>query len=247
MKEECNSFTFQLLPFTFFNMAIVKLSTGERRRLSVFFTCLVLAALAWVITTLSNPYSYTVKRVLNFRNIPQKRAFRPLQSDTVDATVRGTGWQMLFSGINAQNKPVTIDLHTLESENYVVLSSQLRLINDRDTSSNIIAFSPDTLYFDFSNRSIKRVPVKLVAALKYMPQFAQSNNAVVKPAYVTITGPSERIDKITEWDTDSLLADNVNATIRQRVNLNASEGNITISPKTVDVVVPKKRCKYRLN
>jgi YbbR domain-containing protein len=219
-------------------MALVKLSAGEQRRLSAFITCLFLAAFAWVITALANPYDFTVKRVLVYRNPPLKRAFHSLQSDTVSVTVRGSGWQMLFAKIN-RKMPVNVDLQPLTTSNYVVLSTQLNQINGSDTSQRVISFNPDTLFFDFSNRMVKRVPVRLLTSIKYQRQFAQSSNAVVHPAFVTLDGPSSRISKITEWDTDSLLAGDVNATIHTRLNLKqVNEGNMSVYPKSVAVVLP---------
>jgi hypothetical protein len=131
-------------------MAIIKLSVTERRRASAFFTCLALAICGWLVITLSNSYNYTVKEILTFRNAPQKRAFHSLQSDTVNVTVKGNGWQMLLSKINEENKLIKVDLRTLDSEAYVVLSSQLQEINaEKAVNNEIVAFSPDTLYFDF--------------------------------------------------------------------------------------------------
>jgi YbbR domain-containing protein len=220
-------------------MAIVKLSASERRRLSAFFTCLVLAAVAWLFTNLSNPYNFTVKRVISYKNIPQKRAFHSLQSDTVAVTVSGTGWQMLFSKMDDGSKTVSVNLQSLENKNYIALSPQIKQLAISDELHEVIALNPDTLYFDFMNRTVKRVPIKLISDIKYQKQFAQSNNSIIKPAYVTLDGPSNRIDKITEWQTDSLTGDNVNETIRSKVNLqNPNEGNITIYPKAVDVIVP---------
>lgn len=221
-------------------MAIVKLSATERRRLSVFFTCLVLAVLAWIFTTLSNVYNYTVQEVLTYKNAPQKRAFHSLQPDTVKATVQGTGWQMLFSGMNTESKPITIDLSSLESRNFVVLSSQLKQINiKKEITQPIIALDPDTLYFDFSNRLVKKVPVQLMLGIKYRKQFAVSGNVVVKPAYVTVSGPTERLKQIKLWKTDSVKALNVTETINTRVNLQpVKEGNLNVYPKTVQVIVP---------
>jgi YbbR domain-containing protein len=219
-------------------MAIIKLSAVERRRLSVFFTCLVLSALAWFFTTLSNPYNYTVKRVLVYKNIPQKRAFHSLQSDTIQVTVSGTGWQMLFSKMNDENRMINVDLEPLSKGNTVMLNSQIAQIPVNNVNHPVIAFSPDTLYFDFLNRSVRRVPIKLQAGIKYQPQFAQSNNVALKPAYVTLEGPSNRIDSIKQWLTDSLIATNVNGTIRATVGLQHGESNISVYPKSVDVVVP---------
>jgi YbbR domain-containing protein len=221
-------------------MAFVKLSASERRRLSAFFTCLVLAALAWVFTTLSNTYNFTVKEVLSYKNAPQKRAFHSLQPDTINTTLQGTGWQMLFSRMNNANKTISVDLSTLENKDYVVLSSQLKQINDKkEFDEQVVAFSPDTLYFDFSNRAVKRVPVQLVSDIKYQRQFAQSNDISIKPSYVTLSGPGNLIDNIKVWNTDSLRLDSVNETVKTRLDLQqAKEGNIGIYPKSVQVVIP---------
>jgi YbbR domain-containing protein len=221
-------------------MAIVKLSVTERRRLSAFFTCLVLAVVAWLIITLSSSYNYTVKEILNFRNAPLKRAFHSLQSDTVSVTMRGNGWQMLLSKMNEENKTLKVDLGTLDTDAYIVLSSQLHQINaEKAVKNEIIAFTPDTLYFDFTNRSVRRVPVRLIKSIKYQQQFTQSGSSIIKPMYVTISGPSNVIDKITEWHTDSLVLKNIDEDVQTGVNLQApAEGNISIYPKTVQVTVP---------
>jgi YbbR domain-containing protein len=221
-------------------MAIIKLSVIERRRLSAFVTCLVFAIFAWLFTTLSNPYKFTIKQVVAFKNAPQKRAFHPLQSDTVNTIIQGTGWQMLFSKFNEDKKIVTIDLHTLESKNYVVLSTQIKLINaQKDVDHEIIAITPDTLFFDFSSRTVKRVPVELVTAINYQKQFAQSDKVTIKPRYVTISGPAEVLSKITSWKTDSIIMNGANEDFSARVNVQGvKEGNLNVLPKSVMVNIP---------
>jgi YbbR domain-containing protein len=220
-------------------MAIIKLSAIERRRLSAFITCLVVAILAWLFTTLSNPYTYTVKQAINFKNAPLKRAFHPLQSDTIEAVVQGTGWQMLFSKMNKQ-KPISIDLRALDTKSFIVLNAQLKQINlKKEQNHQVIGFNPDTLFFDFSNRTVKKVPVQLVSVIKYQRQFAQSDNVSIKPAYVTISGPAEVLAKIKLWKTDSVKLNGINESFNSRVNLQAvKEGNLEIVPKSVFVNIP---------
>jgi YbbR domain-containing protein len=221
-------------------MPIIKLSAIERRRVSVFFTCLVLAVLAWLVVTFSRTYNFKVKQVLTYKNVPKKRAFHSLQSDTVDVTVKGTGWQMLFSKTNSMNPAIKVDLRSLEYQDYLLLSNQVQSINkSKEYEHEIVSFDPDTLYFDFSHRRVKRVPVKLAMALKYQQQYAQSDDIMIKPRYVTISGPSNVIDKITYWKTDSLKAENVSESINTRIKLApVKEGNIGIYPNSVQVQIP---------
>ncbi|MGZ3778229.1 MAG: CdaR family protein [Mucilaginibacter sp.] len=221
-------------------MALVKLSASERRRASAFFTCLGLAALAWIFTTLSGNFKFDAKAVLSFKNTPRRRAFHSLQSDTVDLTVQGTGWQMLFEKMNGPSKAIEVDLKNLEKQDYVVLSSQLKQINEkRESDQQIVALNPDTLYFDFTDRAVKKVPVRLAANLQYQHQFAQAGDVAIDPAYVTVSGPENVIGKIKSWSTDSLKQDSVDESIRTDLSLQpAKEGNLSVYPRTVKVHVP---------
>jgi len=221
-------------------MPIIKLSATEKRRVSVFVTCLVLAVVAWLLVTFSRTYNFKVKQVLAYKNTPKKRAFHSLQSDTVDVTVKGTGWQMLFSKMNSMNSAIKVDLRSLEYQDYLLLSEQVKAINkSKEYKNEIVSFDPDTLYFDFSHRRVKRVPVHLAMSLKYQQQFAQSDAIIIKPKYVTVSGPSNVIDKINYWTTDSLKATNVSESINTRIKLApVKEGNIGIYPNSVQVKIP---------
>jgi len=221
-------------------MPIIKLSISERRRLSVFVTCLVLALVAWVFATLSGRNNFTVQQTLIFKNAPQRRAFKALQPDTVEVTMQGTGWQMVFSRMHLANQPLTIDLHTLEHRNFIALNTQIAQINRKmDMEHKIIAFNPDTLYFDFTNRMVRKIKVQPVLNVTYQPQYAPADNIIVNPAYVTINGPASVISKINSWKTDTLKATQVNENIKAYMPLQSSrEGNISVYPKTVQVFVP---------
>ncbi|MVN92318.1 YbbR-like domain-containing protein [Mucilaginibacter aquatilis] len=221
-------------------MPIIKLSVSERRRLSVFITCFLIATVAWILATLSGTYSFTVKQAITFKNAPQKRAFRALQPDTVEAIMQGTGWQVLFSKVSSSTEPVKVDLHTLEHSNYIALNTQIAQINKvMDARHKIIAFTPDTLYFDFTNRVVKRVPIEPVLNLTYQQQYQQSEKIQLKPAYVTLNGPGNVIEHITSWKTDTLKLDNVNQPINTTLGLQpVKEGNISIYPKSTQLKVP---------
>ncbi len=221
-------------------MAFIKLSATERRRVSAFFTCLVLAVFAWIFTVLNNSYNYTVKTALTYKNTPQKRAFHSLQSDTVNATVSGSGWEMLFSRVNNDIRSITVDLSSLESKSYVVLSSQLSQVNNRkEIGQQITSFNPDTLYFDFSNRKVKRVPIQLITNIKYRKQFAQAGRITLNPGYVIVNGPASIIDKLTKWPSDTLKLDSINENVSTVLTLQrVKEGNMSVYPKSMRVNIP---------
>lgn len=221
-------------------MAIIKLSKGERRRLSVFFTCLFLAFVAWLLTMLSSQYTYDAKMVVSFTDLPVRRSFKSLQSDTVAAKVQGSGWDLIFSKMNMQDNRVSVKLKALENRSYVLLSSQLKAINEkRAASQQIVAFDPDTLYFDFSSRVVKRVPIVLQYDIKFKRQFIIADDIYLNPNYVTVSGPAEALAKIKYWRTDSLKATDVQDPLDETVRLHpVAESNISIFPKNVRVHIP---------
>lgn len=220
-------------------MPFIKLNKIERRKVAVFITCLAIAIFTWLFFALSNQYEYNIKTVVDYTNLPQKKAFHPLQSDTVTLKIEGTGWKLLFSKIHLLPQTVKVNLKGLGRRNFVTFSEQLRDIN-RNFHSNqrIISVAPDTLYFDFSSRSVKKVPVMLLYKIKFKSGFGINDSIVISPKEVTVTGPKEDIAHINSWDTDTLELKEVNATVNTRIVLKKPSNNITIYPSMVEVKMP---------
>jgi YbbR domain-containing protein len=221
-------------------MPIIKLTNIERKRFGALLACLLLAVGGWLFLALNNKYIYTAKTVLIYKNFPQKKAFHPLQSDTVDLQVEGTGWQLLFARLRVKPQSITISLDKLNNRNYVLFSEQLYNVNNQLlTSQKIISVKPDTLYFDFSRRTVKKVPVQLVSNLNFQPQYGIASDILINPSHVTVSGPLKELQKITSWKTDTLKAKDVQNTIRTRVPMNQSHyNNVSIFPASVEVRVP---------
>ncbi|MNJ98228.1 hypothetical protein D3C87_159910 [compost metagenome] len=221
-------------------MPFIKLTKIERKRILVLLTCLLLAIAAWLFMALNNKYPYTVKTVLKYNSIPQKKAFHPLQSDTVDLEVEGTGWQLLFSRLRIKPQAIAISLEKLNNRNFILFSEQLINVNNQlETSQRIISVKPDTLYFDFSQKTVKRVPVTLVSGLNFAKQYGISSPIEITPNYVTISGPEQELEKIKEWKTDSLKVEDVQSTVKSMVAMNQSKmKNVSIFPSSVEVKVP---------
>jgi YbbR domain-containing protein len=203
-------------------------------------SCLLLAIAGWLVMALNNKYVYTAKTVLVYKNFPQNKAFHPLQSDTVDLQVEGTGWQLLFARMRVNPPSISIGLEKLNNKDYILFSEQLYRVNNQlETSQKIISVRPDTLYFDFSKRTVKRVPVKLLSNLNFVSQYGVANDIEITPDYVTVSGPQEEIGKIKQWETDTLKLSNIQNTTVTRVQMMQNKlKNVSIFPATVEVKIP---------
>ncbi|TDO24758.1 CdaR family protein [Pedobacter duraquae] len=221
-------------------MPFIKLTNIERKRFLVFIACLLLAIAGWLFQALNNKYVYTAKTVLVYKNFPQKKAFHPLQSDTVDLQVEGTGWQLLFARLRVNPQSITISLDKLNNRDYILFSEQLYSVNKQlETSQKIISVRPDTLYFDFSKRTVKRVPVKLVSNFGFAPQYGVSDDIEITPNYVTVSGPQQDIEQINDWKTDTLSLQHIQNTTITRVAMTQNKlKNVNIFPSSVEIKVP---------
>ncbi|MHB1178994.1 MAG: CdaR family protein [Daejeonella sp.] len=221
-------------------MPLIKFSQSERRRLSLFFICLAFAVGAWLFFALSNSYIYRARTLVRFVNFPQNKAFHSLQSDTVKLQIEGTGWQLLFSRLRISPRSIDIDLKDLNKQTFVNLSDQLGYINRHFSSTQkIVYITPDTLYFDFSSRAIKKVPLKLISNIQFIKQYGVSDSVQITPSYVTVTGPKEDLAKINFWITDSLNLEDVAGNISSKVALQRpAKANINIYPAMAEVKIP---------
>lgn len=221
-------------------MPFIKLSKVERKRAVMLLTCLFGAILAWLFIALDNKYPYTVKTQILYKDEPQKKAFKPLQPDEVALQVQGSGWQLLFAKLRLNPQAITVSLANLNTKNYVLFSDQLREINKQlESEQQVISIKPDTLFFDFSQRTNKKVPLRLLQKLSFIKQYGVSNQIKLTPAYVNISGPKEELDKISYWYTDTLKLVNLQESTSTRISLkqNVSK-NISIYPTNVGVTIP---------
>jgi YbbR domain-containing protein len=221
-------------------MPIVSLNRIERRRVSVFLSCLLLAVFAWLFFALSNNYEYQVNSQINFINPPLHKAYHPLQDDTITLKVRGTGWQLLFSKFKLSNKIVNVSLKELTTKNFVTVSSQLPEINSQfESNQKVVSVFPDTLFFDFTSRITKRVPVKLLYKLSFQKAYGMSGPIKLDPATVIVTGAAEDLEKINSWKTDSLSMTEINSSINAKVSFQKGlKNNVDVYPKFVKVEIP---------
>lgn len=221
-------------------MARVQLNKNQRRKLSIFLKCVLFSFFAWILFAVSNTYLYYKPVRLEYINLPDNRAFQSLQSDSAVVSLEATGWQLLFSSLQQEEKAVQVDLSGLQNRAHIIFSNQLGFINRQfPTNHRVVSVQPDTLFFDFSAQTEKRVPVELVAALNYGRQFGNVGPVEITPEYVMVRGPAEDIRQIESFPTDTLQASGVSTTLQRELSLQVrSYPNLKVYPEVVTVQVP---------
>lgn len=221
-------------------MANVQLNKNQRRKLSIFLKCVLFSFIAWVLFAVSNTYIYNKAVRLEYINLPDNRAFQTLQADSAIVRIEATGWQLLFSSLQGEDKTVQVDLNSLRNRGHVTFANQLGFINRQFPSSQrVVAVSPDTLFFDFSAQTEKRVPVEVMTDLRYSRQFGQVAPIASDPEYVMVRGPADEIRRMQVFRTDTIRANGVDTRIDKLVALNTRDyPNLRVYPEVVNVQIP---------
>lgn len=221
-------------------MASFKLNIKQQQKLRIFAVSILVSFIAWCVFALSNKYSYRVTAPVQYVNSPEEKAFHPLQSDTVALNVEGSGWQILFSKLRLQPQVFKVDLSGLKTRNWVIFSTQINSLN-RQVSGNqrIISVSPDTLYFDFSKQTVKKVPVNLISNLSFKKQYNITDDILLEPSFVTVTGPAEDIKLIHKWDTELIELKDIDGSVNTGISLKGKEkGNLGVYPTRIKLKIP---------
>lgn len=217
-----------------------RLNKIQRRKISIFVRCLIISFVAWLLIAISNKYTVTIKAGIEYVNLPEKRAFHSLQSDTVNLDLKMSGWNVLMYRIKPIETAIQVDLSTLSTRNYIVFSNQLGFINRQfPADKQAVRVSPDTLYFDFSAQTQRRVEIRVPTRVTFKKQYGIIGETKTTPQYVTVTGPAEDIENIDFLQTDTVYGDLVHTDIRTVANINRQQRtNITIYPTSAEVNIP---------
>lgn len=217
-----------------------RLNKAQRRKINIFFRCIIISFVAWLLIAISNKYTFTVKAGIEYVNIPEKRAFHPLQSDTVSIKIKMSGWDVLISRLRPDTANIQVDLSSLSTRNFIVFSNQIGFLNRQfPAEKQVIMVSPDTLYFDFSKQTQRKVPVRVPTSITFKKQYNIIGETRTNPQYITITGPLEDVANIEYLETDSVTGKNIHTDIRTLANINKNQRtNITIYPTFTEVVIP---------
>jgi len=221
-------------------MAQPRITKARRRKIAIFLRCLGLSFVAWLLFAVSTEQIYRIDAGISYVNVPENKAFHPLQSDTVNIRMRMSGWKMFLKKLYPDTPHIQVDLNGLRTRNYIVFSNQLGYINRQFPIDNqVIGVSPDTLYFDFSKQSQRKVPIRPLYDIQFKKQYGIIGDTRANPEYVTVTGPLEDVANIDYLETDTIRGTEVATDIRTIAYLNKHQkNNITIYPTFSEITIP---------
>jgi hypothetical protein len=142
---------------------------GERFRhqLYIFLVCLGISIFIWLLVRLSKDYIYTVSYQLNYNYIPDNLKLTGISDSIITLNIKVQGFDF-FSEEYFRSKKRYLDINLRDARlhftdnrqaGYIIATSISRQIaTQTNFPLEIYSISPDTLYFTFEKKNIKRLP-----------------------------------------------------------------------------------------
>ncbi len=174
---------------------------GFTRNTVVFGLCFLLAVILLLLNKLSKNYESQLEANINYVNYPaHKVPVKPLPA-ALKLNVETTGFKLVWAKIG---KPIEVkmDLSKIPFAHYALTNDmKISIASQLSNGFKLNEIYPDTLYFDFDNSRSKKVPVVPDILISFKKQFDFTEQMVIKPDSVLITGPENVVDNIESWKT----------------------------------------------
>lgn len=104
----------------------------------------------------------------------------------------------------------------------------------------ILSFEPDSIVFNFSDRIVKRLPVRLNATFVFEKQYDSSGHTLLQPDSINVSGPPSVIENMNFVETEKLQIEDVKSSIHRTVKLVPNK-LLTFATDIVTIKVPVEK------
>ena len=218
-------------------------SIFSRRNALVFSICLIISALFWLLLAFNGYYTSSLTVPVEYINMPEKRMMIEKLPQEVDVTISGSGYQLISYLLQPSKGKVLLDGRNIgikpaskSNKAFLTTYNGIDFFNRQHGDIKVLNINPDTIFFSFFNRGIKKVPVVLDAKINFRKQYFLTDSVRLKPDSVLITGPSERLDSVFQIFTEQLKLDDVYSSATYSLNIVEPDSLLSYEPSTIETI-----------
>ena len=178
---------------------IEKIKKGlKEKEVKVFLVFLFFSTLVWFVNKLSNNFNGTAVFDLNYTNIPENLMLVNASHDQLGVKLDALGFH--FLGMSVSNKKVQIDISKTDKKGNEFYISKIdfekQIERQLPNSMKLEGVMTDTLFFNFQEVIIKKVPVEPDVQINLAQNYLLDGGLLIEPDSITIKGPKNQIDTI---------------------------------------------------
>lgn len=215
------------------------------RKAFVFFNCLLLSSLLWVLTTMNQLHTDVIRFPVKYTGIPAHMTPINKLPEFIQIKIQASGYRLIMNRLQKTwtGKSVVIHLeHELNKKNKSLL--EISLQNKRNEISNqlgkqitILSVEPDSLHIQFALKASRKVPVVVKSELQFQPGYGLYAPVIVSPDSIEITGSNADIQKTDTIFTFTIQESQINKSINRIIGLDFPVGVQSLQNE-VSVIFP---------
>ena len=224
-------------------------TSGQSKQLFIFLFFFFIASGFWTLRTLNEMYETVINIPVKLKNVPNDVVLTTDPPSTFTIRVKDRGTVLLNYKIGKSFFPISVDFPTFAANNksnsvkVVTTEFQQSILNQLNSTTQLLDISPDTLSYMFSHGEHKKVPLILSGQIKSNPQY-YIVDSIVKPDSVLVYAPKNILDTITGAFSGTLELIDIKDTTEYVISLLPVEGakfipDETTASFTVDLYVEK--------
>ena len=214
----------------------------SRRKVTVFAICLMLASLFWVLLAFNENYSTKIRASVSYINMPENRMLIEKLPQTAEMFVNGSGYDLItyiirpnLANIIIDGRYIGVKASSKTGQAFVTTTSSIDFFNREHFDIKALNILPDTIFFSFFERGLKKIPVHLNRYLTFERQFSLSDSISINPDSILISGPFATLDSIKRIETEPLILNGLNKSGDYSVKIKKTSKLITYAPMEVGV------------
>jgi len=215
------------------------------QKVFVFSFFLIISTILWFFNALNKDYSTVLNFPVTFVNMPENKVNTNELPSKLEIKINSDGFNILSHKFSSNFIPIKIDYNTLRLKQIKPQdSSNLFFLTNNNISQNIesqfnknfklLKIKPDSIFFNFTYITEKKVAVKLSSDINYKHQFMPKNKSIFRPDSITIKGAATILDSINYIETEKLKINKLSKNYHKKLSLVQRE-NIFYSQNYVDI------------
>lgn len=205
---------------------------------AILLSCFGIALVFWILVKLSQ--EYTSQKPVSFTyEAPEDLALVNTPPADMHATLKGTGWNLMFEYLANSTIPIHFDID--QAGAFRLNRAQLRgeiLSALASNELDILELNYDEINLQAEQKMSKRVPIYSRVQLEFAPEHHLSAPLRLEPDSITVTGAVSLLDKLAGWPTDSMNFVKLTNTVATTILLQQPPPEIMLSEQSVQLRIP---------
>ncbi len=215
------------------------------KKVFVFSFFLIISTILWFFNALNKDYSTVLNFPVTFINMPENKVNTNNLPSKLAIKINADGFNILSHKFSSNFIPLKIDFNSLKLKQLRPTdSSNLYFLTNNNISQNLqsqfnknfklLKIKPDSIFFNFTYITEKKVAVRLVAEINYKHQFMPKNEIVFQPDSIIIKGAATILDSIGYIETEKLKINKLSENYSRKLSLVQRE-DISYSQNSIDI------------